>query len=368
MKILMGLLLLTVQAEAVEAPGVRICDVSLSGNDSYVSAASTGGGPATTVVLAWPRVTEDSGTVKGYSVEKASVLRGGWEKRAFIYSTATVRSYSEPVESGHSTYMRVKTVLWDTQESSGSVIVEIPDEATAGPKVPNYYYMSDDENAWVKIPGKVMNEIYTSTQSAPLSIAVRKETNPNFLMAYNISVSGASTNAAKEFKSGDKNGVKMSISYDQLSGGAAPLAAARTLALYWFNGVEWIRIGGEMDVVSREVYTYSRTLGRFAVQFAPLAEGFTLTKVAPRIFSPDEPSTVINRAVFTYENPGNVEVTIRIFDITGALVRRNLAVDTSTAMSWDGRDQSGGAVKGGIYIYQIEAGDKILSGTVVVAK
>jgi flagellar hook assembly protein FlgD len=64
-------------------------------------------------------------------------------------------------------------------------------------------------------------------------------------------------------------------------------------------------------------------------------------------------------------------VTIRIFDVTGALVRRNLdasGVGVCNGMVWNGKDQAGMIVKGGIYIYQVEAGDKVVTGTVVVAK
>jgi hypothetical protein len=37
-------------------------------------------------------------------------------------------------------------------------------------------------------------------------------------------------------------------------------------------------------------------------------------------------------------------------------------------MFWDGYDNDGDVVKGGVYVYQIEAGKKIITGTVVVAK
>ena len=104
-----------------------------------------------------------------------------------------------------------------------------------------------------------------------------------------------------------------------------------------------------------------------ALLAAPPASAFTLTKVAPRVFSPSEPGSTVNRVTFTFSNPGGGEVTIRIFDIKGSLVRRNLD-SQGFNMYWDGKDQSGALVKGGIYIYQLEASDKVLTGTVVVAK
>lgn len=104
-----------------------------------------------------------------------------------------------------------------------------------------------------------------------------------------------------------------------------------------------------------------------ALLAAPAAAAFSLTRVTPRVFSPGEGSADVNRARFHFTSDGG-EVTIRIFDIKGSLVRRNLDSESAGVMYWNGRDQGGSVVKGGIYIYQIEAGEQILTGTVVVAK
>lgn len=99
----------------------------------------------------------------------------------------------------------------------------------------------------------------------------------------------------------------------------------------------------------------------------PLSAAFTLTRVAPRVFSPGAADAAANRARFLFSNPDGAEVTIRIFDITGKLVRRNIDSESPGVMYWNGRDQAGRSVKGGVYIYQIESGQKVLTGTVVVA-
>ncbi|MGD9643086.1 MAG: hypothetical protein AB7V08_10140 [Elusimicrobiales bacterium] len=104
-----------------------------------------------------------------------------------------------------------------------------------------------------------------------------------------------------------------------------------------------------------------------ALLAAPAAAAFALTKVTARVFSPGEASPDVNRARFHFTNDGG-EVTIRIFDIKGSLVRRNLDSESAGVMYWNGRDQGGSMVKGGIYIYQIEAGEQVITGTVVVAK
>jgi len=40
----------------------------------------------------------------------------------------------------------------------------------------------------------------------------------------------------------------------------------------------------------------------------------------------------------------------------------------TTSVFWDGKDFSNRVVEGGVYIYQVEIGAKIVNGVVVVAK
>ena len=324
---------------------------------------------STSVTLAWTPVTTDQNhQVTGYEVNTAAELRPQtWNTQGFVSSTATTLGYTCTVDSNTATYLKITTKLGDNQESPTSLIVEVPSKADDPARVPNYYYMNagtsaNDWAAWVKIPGQVMNKV----SSATFTMDVAKVNNPAFLAAYTVTASGDQKTLSSDLKTADRKGVRLTISYPKSGTGVS--AASGQLAMYWFNGVEWVKLGGQIDVLTGEVYTYSRVLGQFAVKAAPMASSFTLTKVAPRIFSPDEASTNVNRARFYFENPDLGEVTIRIFDITGSLVRRNLESEGANIMYWNGKDQSGVLVKGGVYIYQIEAADKVLTGTVVVAK
>lgn len=316
---------------------------------------------SSTVIFSLPK---SSGTAT-FTIEESASLRGVTTSSASVAASTGTTGYTAQIDPDKATFIKVKKKLDDNQEGQATLVVEIPSKAEDPERVPNYYYMSKEENnwaAWVKIPGKVMDKVGT----ADFSMEVKKDVNPDFLAAYTITSSGASADLASDLKASNKNGVRLTIAYPQA--GAVASAASGQLAIYWFNGIEWIKLGGEIDVLTGEIYTYSRVLGQFAIRAAPLASVFTVTKVAPRIFSPDEPDPLVNRARFYFENPGGGEVTIRIFDITGALVRRNLESEGSNIMFWNGKDQAGVLVKGGVYIYQIEATDKVITGTVVVAK
>ncbi len=89
--------------------------------------------------------------------------------------------------------------------------------------------------------------------------------------------------------------------------------------------------------------------------------------VYPRVFSPNGDG--INDVVtFVFENPENEPVSGKIFDISGCLIQDNLYQNSMSLFIWDGRDNEGIFVKGGVYIYQLKVGEKLSNGTVVVGK
>jgi hypothetical protein len=89
--------------------------------------------------------------------------------------------------------------------------------------------------------------------------------------------------------------------------------------------------------------------------------------VTPRIMTPNGDSWN-DKVVFQVENDAFLPLSGEVFDLRGAKVS-DLAPgdDPFTILEWDGR-RSGSLVPGGIYIYQISVGNKILKGTVVVAQ
>jgi hypothetical protein len=98
-------------------------------------------------------------------------------------------------------------------------------------------------------------------------------------------------------------------------------------------------------------------------------EEFVLDRVEPRIFTPEEENTNINRVRFYFNGTSYFgEVIIKIFDREGRQIRGSLEPETANIMVWDGRDGNNKIVNGGIYIYQVEADGKIINGTIVVAK
>lgn len=94
----------------------------------------------------------------------------------------------------------------------------------------------------------------------------------------------------------------------------------------------------------------------------------TLTGVFPRLFTPNGDG-YNDKVGFHFDNPELLPVGGKVFDISGSKVSDlRPGTDPSALLLWDGKDNDGKVVSGGIYIYQIEFQGKQATGTVVVAR
>jgi len=69
--------------------------------------------------------------------------------------------------------------------------------------------------------------------------------------------------------------------------------------------------------------------------------------------------------------PNTAETSIRVYSITGKLVRTLLASQLSAgvySISWDGRDARGHFVTSGIYIYHVQVGINRMSHKMTIVK
>jgi FG-GAP-like repeat/FlgD Ig-like domain len=102
--------------------------------------------------------------------------------------------------------------------------------------------------------------------------------------------------------------------------------------------------------------------------FTPLVIRAVETVVELRIFAPS-PNPARGPVEFFFDLPSETSVALTIFDVSGRLVREMepLALPSGAQQSivWDGRDDEGGVVSNGLYLYRIEAGDQTATGRVV---
>ena len=115
--------------------------------------------------------------------------------------------------------------------------------------------------------------------------------------------------------------------------------------------------------------TVSAMFGAAGISRAITLGSLTLTSVYPRIFTPNGDGAN-DKAGFHFDNPELLPVSGSIFDITGAKVAdmKPSASLPDSLLVWDGKDDGGKVVPGGIYLYQIVFQGKTATGTVVVVR
>jgi hypothetical protein len=140
------------------------------------------------------------------------------------------------------------------------------------------------------------------------------------------------------------------------------------LSLFWHNGAEWVKTTGEVNSADNTISFTGSHVGNFQIRAASHGSGATLTRVYPRIITPNGDGWN-DKAIFQFDNPQLLPLTGKIYDITGALVS-SLAKgpNPDSSLAWDGKDAGGAVVPGGIYIYQIDLGGVMESGSIVVAR
>jgi len=132
------------------------------------------------------------------------------------------------------------------------------------------------------------------------------------------------------------------------------------VSVYYWDGVKWHRI---QDSITGVRVDY---MGRFALMVPSIAEqNIERCWAAPNPFTPNNSKDETDRTIIhVVTKDGSTDFFINIYDVNGKLVRR---IENGNRV-WDGTDDRGRIVEGGLYIFQVHLDSKIMSGTVVVLK
>jgi gliding motility-associated-like protein len=132
------------------------------------------------------------------------------------------------------------------------------------------------------------------------------------------------------------------------------------LGIYYWDGVRQHKIQDTWTTL-RVDYLGRFTLMRSEAMTSRIMNGWA----APNPFTPNGSGDATDRTVFHVATQhGSADFAVKIYDLNGRLVK---SLEDGRRV-WDGTDEDGQLVEGGLYIYQIKSGEQILSGTVVVLK
>jgi hypothetical protein len=144
--------------------------------------------------------------------------------------------------------------------------------------------------------------------------------------------------------------------------------ASQQLSLFVYNGNDWVKTTGLVDSGHNALVFTGARAGRYQIRVASHSPGVTVTKVYPRIITPNGDGWN-DKVVFQFDNPELLPLSGHMYDITGTKVADLKAgPQPDSTLIWDGKDSSGRVVPAGIYLYQIESAGSKMTGTVVVAR
>ena len=140
-------------------------------------------------------------------------------------------------------------------------------------------------------------------------------------------------------------------------------------AIYWHNGIEYINIGGETDDAGTKIYVNAIYSGKYKLM-SIIDSDFSYSVEPRKIITPNSRGSAVTETFkIRYVNNTGEQVSAEIFDLTGAFVARMHQHDNQGEyLEWDGRQATGEYSKKGVYLYQIKAGSRLYSGTVIIAR
>ena len=123
------------------------------------------------------------------------------------------------------------------------------------------------------------------------------------------------------------------------------------------------------DAYFTPITTVSDNFGQFTSDMVSLGENLNLPiefSLYPNYPNPFNPSTTIS-----YGISEDSFVSINIYDMRGREVKNLVSqkqVSGRYSVSWDGNDAGGNSVSAGVYIYKLNAHDKVFSRKMVLMK
>lgn len=334
-----------------------------------------------TMTISWSGVSKnEDGTacedLAGYNIYRASVVDGEYTLVDFVAEGESL-VWTDPENiKGQIFYYMVRA-----KDNSGNIskISMIVDSST---DMNTIAVNSEQMSTRMVIPKEINQILYKESNSYGDDVIIevlrnKEEENGRVIKSYSfIATRGQSGKEIKDFVFA-RPLARIALTYEVENGHVkrAPSVpedrASERLALFWFNGLEWIKLGGEVDESLHLVSIRSKRIGKYMIKESLRASSFVIESIQPdKTFTPNGDGWN-DYFEIQYANPKDGSVSGKIYDLRGALVAEMGEGAGEKTLMWDGKDGNGNPAPGGVYIYQIQVTgpeNKVINGTVVVAR
>jgi len=314
-----------------------------------------------------------------YNVYKSTELLNSYSKIATLGRNTT--DYSDTINGAtYYYYIRVQDIAGN--ESAQSRTVDSANTTRS-------YAIADDSISRIIIPVEDLKAVKASV-GADVEASAQTKTSEEvgrIIRAIDFSIINTQTRAKITNLLLPKASLEIVMHYSVVGGRIAngfipegvfkaiPLSApdatqaATSLAIYWNDGVKWVKLGGDINTEKQTVTTKSSHGGHYQVRSVARAEAFSIdvSGQSHKIITPNGDGWN-DSVVFRFENPERLDVKGKIYDLSGAFVADMKSGPEQNSLLWDGKDNDGRVVKSAVYIFQIQAGGNVFNGTIVVAR
>lgn len=297
--------------------------------------------------------------ITGYNVYRSTSSGGTYTK--LNSELVTTSSYTDTtIKKGTNYYYKVTAYDGLNFESDYSNTGRIgPSTGSLNPDESGEILAYDDPLTKIIIEQNTTDKRTTYTIEKIFGLPEAASGIKSVVMGYEFTAKETDTGRDAELK----KPVTIVLHYDNSSG---VISNPNNLAITYWDGLHWVPLTSNVTTSGVDITVRTKTK-HLSIYGLAVKIGATVLRVAPNPVTPKSSDSTFNRVTFTVENTNGERVEVKIWDITGVLVRTIEDYGVSQVV-WDCRNEYGDIVEGGVYIYQIKVGNSLAGrGTIVVA-
>lgn len=301
--------------------------------------------------------------VKGYEVFRATApANAPWEQLS-VEISSSIFNWTDAVAPGQRFFYQVRAFNY---AGLGAASYALASDAAG------LYFMAPDNASVLEVPADGVSAFISASGDPESAYTVEITSHPEDLSGRVVkSLEFAAYRGGLYKDEGFRlpQMGKLRLYYQTAGSAVVPSGTeASNLSMYFFNHTKWVQLYGKVNEADKSVELQTSMLGKYQVRKVERLGAFAadFSGLSNRLITPNGDGKN-DTMVFVFDDPLGSGIKGTIFDLKGAKVSDMVPGPVSNSMLWDAK-ASGQTVPGGVYIYQLEAEDRVYNGTVVVVK